>query len=579
MDRRPDSLEKRIRAARGEILSDLVLRNGRLVNVFSSEVLHTDVAVYEGVIVGVGDGYRGVTETDLGGQYLIPGLIDGHLHIESTMLTPYHLAKALLVHGTTAVVADPHEIANVAGIDGIQFMFQNSDEVPFDFFFMLPSCVPASPLETSGATLEAADLLGLKGHPRVLGLAEVMNFPAVLQADQQMVRKITSFSDEIIDGHCPLLSGHDLQAYLTAGIRSDHETTGVSEAVEKLRSGMRIMVREGSTAKSLETLLPLITKENSRQFCIVSDDLHAHDIRERGHLEFCLKKAVRLGMDPITAVQLVSRNVAEYFGLKDRGAIAPGYSADIVVVKDLERFEIDRVYKDGNLMVASGELIGFPEPNQTDMTHLPPINLAPAGSSDLQIPHPGAGTKARIIELVSDQIITHQVCEDVKMEAGMVQSETESDVLKLCVLERHHASGRIGLGLVRGFGLTHGAIGSTVAHDSHNIIVVGVKDEEIETAVNTIQEMGGGLVVVEGKEVLAKVPLPIGGLMSAHPLESLLPLLQKADNGASRLGCKITNPFMALSFLSLAVIPELKLTDRGLVDVNRFEVVPLFAEN
>jgi len=572
-------LKKRISVAKSESPADLVLKKGRVVNVFTGDMQERDVAISDGVIAGLGPDYHGKKEIDAEGKWIVPGLIDGHLHIESSMLVPSRLAAALMVNGTTAIVSDPHEIANVLGIEGICFMLEDSRSIPFDIFFMAPSCVPATCLETAGANLSASDLLELKNEPLILGLAEMMNFPGVLMGDEQVLEKIASFKDRTVDGHCPSLSGRNLQAYITAGIRSDHETTVISEGLEKVENGMMLMIREGTSARNLEELLPLVNNNNSRRFCFVSDDLHAEDIRQRGHLNFVLKKAVNLGLDPVTAIQMVTLNPAEYFGLKDRGAIAPGYRADLAVFKDLKDFEIFSVYKDGRMVVDKGELIGFP----LNKTAIPPgqpkpLNIGPMTQDSFRIPH--ADGKARVIELIPGQIKTRMSYEKVKSEDGWVVPDIKSDILKLCVVERHMASGNIGLGLVRGFGLKHGAIASSVAHDSHNLIVVGVSDRAIFTAVEIVRDMGGGLAAVQDDgKVIAQVPLGIAGLMSWQPLNTLVKQLKTIKNAASDLGCTLEEPFMALSFLALPVIPELKLTDMGLVDVNRFEIVPLFLES
>lgn len=570
-----DRLKKRIFAARGELPSDLVLKKGRVVNVFLGEIQEKDVAIYDGIVVGTGLGYNGRREVDLKGKWVVPGLIDGHIHIESSMLLPSELARALLVHGTTTIISDPHEIANVMGIAGVRFMLMESSSSPFDFFFMAPSCVPATNMETSGAELKATDLSELKDEPRVLGLAEMMNFPGVLAGDKEVLEKLMLYKDKILDGHCPFLKGHDLQAYLTAGIRSDHEATEPSEGLEKVGSGMMLMIREGTSAKNLEALLPLVKTGNSRRFCFVSDDLHAEDIQKRGHLNFMIKKAIQFGMDPVTAIQLATLNPAEYFGLKDRGAVAPGYCADIVVLDDLAGFEVAGVYKNGRVVVDQGELVNFPvTANRIPDMDSGPLNIAPLTPDSFRIPcHRG---KARVIELVPGQIITRLCYEDVKSADGWVVADIESDVLKLCVVERHQASGRIGLGLVRGFGLKRGAIASSVAHDSHNVIAVGVSDEEILTAVEELKIMGGGLVVAMGNAILAKTVLRIGGLMSTKPLDPLVKELHEIKQASLSLGCSLEDPFMALSFLALPVIPEIKLTDMGLVDVNKFKIVPIF---
>jgi len=571
-----NAIKERIKAAKKEIPADLVLKNAKIVNVFSGTIQEKDLAVHNGLIVGTGRDYHGIIETDLKGKVVVPGLIDGHLHIESSMLTPSNLAAALLLHGTTTVVADPHEIANVMGMEGIRFMLRDSTSIPFDFFFMAPSCVPATPLETSGATLNAADLSELKDHPRILGLAEMMNFTGVLMGDEQAIKKIDLFSDMILDGHCPSLSGPELQAYVTTGIRSDHETTVLSEAVEKLENGMMLMIREGSTVKNIEDLLPVINARNARRCCFVSDDLHAEDIQQKGHLDNTLKKAVKLGLDPVTAVQFVTLNPAEYFGLKDRGAVSPGYCADIVVLNDLESFNVDSVYKDGVLVKDSDKLVNFPVQNNVIAVQPRPLNMRPLTTQDLAIPYPGG--QARIIETVPGQILTRLIHEEPKSKSGFMVSDVESDVLKICVAERHEASGRIGIGLVRGFGLKRGALASSVAHDSHNVIAVGVSDEEIVAAVEAVRIMGGGLAVASGSKILVRVPLEIAGLMSTQTISDLVHQLKSVKEAAFQLGCLAEEPFMALSFLALPVIPELRLTDRGLVDVNQFKNVPLFLD-
>ncbi len=575
-----ESLRKRILAARGDIPADLVLKGGKIVNVFSGEIKKGDVALYDGIIVGIGTQYRGKEEVDLKGKWVAPGLIDGHLHIESSMLPPSRLAPQLLVHGTTTIVSDPHEIANVLGLDGVRFMLQDSRSIPFDIFFMAPSCVPATHLETAGATLGPSELSELKGEALVLGLAEMMNFPGIIMGNKDVLKKIDLFKDKVLDGHCPLLGGNDLQAYLAAGIRSDHETSRGLEGLEKLSSGMMVMIREGTSAKNLEELLPLVNERNSRRFSMVSDDLHAEDISRQGHLDSTLKKAVKLGMDPVTAIQLVTLNPAEYFGLRDRGAVAPGCCGDIVVFNDLVDFDADLVYKNGCRVADSGEVIGFPVREDhgipLDSTRHRPLRIAPMGTDALRIAHNGG--RARVIELIPGQVITSMRLESVSSDGRYVTTDIHADILKLCVVERHKATGRVGVGLVRGFGLRRGAIASSVAHDSHNVIAVGVSDEEILEAIERVRVMGGGLAVVAGNDTLADVPLEIAGLMSTEPLDTLVRQLQGVKKACQGLGCKPEDPFMMLSFLALPVIPEVKLTDLGLVDVNKFQLVPLFLE-
>lgn len=569
------ALALKIQAAKKEIPADLVLKRARVVNVFSGTVQEGDVAIHCGFVVGVGPDYKGKKEVDLQGRWVTPGLIDGHIHIESSMLLPSMLARALLPHGTTTIVSDPHEIANVMGLEGIEFLLNEVGATPFDIYFTAPSCVPATHLETSGAKLGASELARVKENPKILGLGEVMNFPGLLGGEREVLEKLLLFQDRIIDGHAPSLRGAELQAYLSAGIRSDHETTDPGEALEKVESGMMLMVREGTSAKNLDKLLPLITDRNSRRFCFVSDDLHPRDILRRGHLNFLLKKAVAAGLDPVTAVQMVTLNPAEYFGLKDRGAVAPGYRADLAVLEDLDRFSVERVYKEGRLVVEDGELIPFPSV-ASPRFEPQPLNIAPFSPESFRIR--AEDKKARIIELLPGEIITGSSCERLKSENGWVVPDRTRDILKITVVERHRGTGRIGLGLVKGFGLSRGAIASSVAHDSHNVIAVGVSDRALFKAVEGVRRMGGGIAVAEEGKVLAKTSLEVAGLMSRVPLGDLVEQLEVTNRAALSLGCKVPEPFMALSFLALPVIPELKLTDLGLVDVNRFEIVPLFVE-
>ena len=568
-----DALKKRILAARRQIPADLVLKQGRVVNVFSGEIQERDVALYDGVIVGLGRAYQGKEEIQVKGKWIIPGLIDAHLHIESSMLLPSRLAAALLPHGTTTIVADPHEIGNVMGIEGIKFMLKESASAPIDIFFMAPSCIPATHLETAGARLEASELAELKNEPRILGLAEMMNFPGVLMGTPEVLQKLALFGDKIIDGHAPSLRGYDLQAYVTAGMRSDHETTDRAEGMEKINSGMMLMIREGTSAKNLEDLLPLVTPENARRFCFVSDDLHPQEIRQRGHLNFIIRKAIDLGLNPVRAIQMATLNPAEYLGLKDRGAVAPGFRADLVILNDLEGFELDKVFKGGKQWVDGGKLIDFPHP-EDESVELGSMNVAALTWEHFRIAH--EDRRARIIELVPGQILTGVRYEHIKSHNGWVQSDIERDILKLAVVERHKATGNIGLGLVKGFGLDAGALASSVAHDSHNLIAIGVSDQEIWRSIEEVKEMGGGMAVIRDEKVLARVPLDIAGLMSRESLEGLTEKLDELNRAAFSVGCTIQDPFMSLSFLALPVIPKLKLTDLGLVDVEKFGLVPLF---
>ncbi len=570
-------MRRRIRAARREEPSDLVLRQARVVNVFSGEVECRDVAVAEGRVVGLGEGYRGLQERDCTREWVVPGFIDGHLHIESSLLRPFHLAAALLPHGTTTLVADPHEIANVLGLEGVRFMLEDSRDLPLDMFFLAPSCVPATGLESAGASLSARDLAQLGAEQRVLGLAEVMNVPAVLAGDREMLEKLLLFKGGILDGHAPGLAGADLQAYLTAGIRSDHECTRRAEALEKLRGGMRILMRRGSTARNLAELLPLVNPATAGRFCIVSDDLHAEDILHSGHLNRAAREAVRMGLDPVTAVQLLTLNPAVHFGLSDRGAVAPGYRADLVVLEDLETFQVSAVFKNGRKVAEQGRTVDFPPRPAAGLPRTARTLQAAALTAErLRVPHPGG--RARVIELVPNQLLTRMSLQEVPSEGGFVCPSLEADILKLCVVERHRATGRVGVGLVKGFGLRRGALASSVAHDSHNLIAVGVSDREIQRAVEALIKMGGGLAAVCDGATIAAVPLQLAGLMSLESAETLVQQLTTLGSAARELGCSLDAPFMALSFLALPVIPELKLTDRGLVDVALFDIVPLFVE-
>jgi len=566
-------LEHRIAVARGEEKADLVLRRARLVNVLSGEIHETDVAVWHGTVVGLGEGYEGEQEIDLEGRHLCPGFLDGHLHVESTMLQVGEFARAVVPHGTTAVILDPHEIANVAGVEGIRYILDSSEGAALSVYVMLPSCVPATDMETSGATLTADDLAPLLDHPRVLGIAEMMNFPGVLFRVPEVLRKVALADGRPLDGHAPGLSGKDLNAYIAAGIRSDHECIALEEAREKLRRGMWIMLREGTTEHNLGTLPPLVQPLNARRCILVSDDRHPDDLMDQGHMDHSLRLAMEAGMDPVMAIQMATLNTAEYFGLRDLGAVAPGYRADMVVLDDLREVRVGMVFKDGQLVARDGQLLpSAPKP--------PTVSLGNTMRVDwdrVRFELAAEGKQARVIQVLPDQVLTHALIEEVQVEDGLAVADTDRDLLKLAVIERHHASGNMAMGFVRGFGLRRGALASTVGHDSHNLVVVGADDGDMMAAARHLADLGGGFAAVADGQVLADLPLPIAGLMSDQPLEVVRQAMDRLLGVArEELGTGLPNPFMTLSFVALAVIPELRLTDRGLVDVTRFEVVPLF---
>jgi len=566
-------MEELIAAARGEIEVDLLLAGGHVANLLSGEVHRADVAIHRGRIAGFDcAGARQVLELD--GKILTPGFIDGHVHIESSMVTVPEYARAVVPRGTTTVVADPHEIANVWGEAGIAYMLQSSKDVPLNVFIMLPSCVPATNMETSGASLDADALAGLMHEERVLGLAEVMNYPGVIFRDPEVMKKLALARGKRIDGHAPGLTGRDLSAYISAGIHSDHECTTIDEAREKLCSGMFIMLREGSAARNLLDLLPLVTAKNARQFLFVSDDRHPADILNVGHIDFMVRAAIKQGLDPIIALQISSLNAARYFGLSDLGAIAPGYRADIAVLDGLEHPHVVQVIKDGKLVAEDGELIvPLKAPVSAGQKSM---QIGPIGPRSFEIK--AERGPARVIGVVPDQIITKSLQLTPKIQDGKVVSDIDRDILKMAVVERHKATGNVGLGLVQGFGLRLGALASSVAHDSHNIVVVGTSDEEMLAAVMSVKQMGGGLVAVAEGKILASLPLPVAGLLSEASMQDVAQGMEGCIDAAAKLGCKLEDPFMTLSFLCLPVIPELKLTDRGLVDVNAFRFVPLFVE-
>lgn len=564
-----------VMVARGERPADLLLRNCEIVNVFSGSIERQNVALCGERITGIGE-YEAEVEVDLRGKYLCPGFIDGHVHLESSMLSPEEFAKAVIVHGTTAAVADPHEIANVAGIEGLDYFFKASHHLPISLYFMLPSCVPATLLETSGATLRGKDLFPLLEREEVLGLAEMMNYPGVLFLAEDVWNKLDLFRSSIIDGHAPGLLGKELAAYISAGISSDHESTELEEAREKLRLGMFVILREGSTAKDFEKLLPIVNDYSYSRCFLGTDDRDTEDIIQEGHIDFLLRKAIKTGLDPVRAMQLATINPARYFGLKEREGIGPGKYADFVVLSSLEDLRIEAVVKKGRFVVREGEFTGDVASTEPSLRIRHSVNCGTARPEDFEMEK--QGEHCRVIRLIPDEIVTREVHLKPKVEEGKVITDLENDLVKVAVIERHHGSENKAVGLVQGLGLKRGAIGSSVAHDSHNIVLAGVSDVDMAAAANAISRMDGGLVVVRDGEVVASLALPLAGLMSDQPIASVDQGLKTLRKKARELGSVAENPFMVLSFISLAVIPELKITDRGLVYVKEGRLVDFWVD-
>ncbi len=559
-----------ISVAKGESSADLILTNARIVNVFTGEIEPGNVAIYAGRIAGVGGYHRAKQVIDLVGKYLAPGLIDGHVHLESSMLDVGQYARAVVPRGTLAIVTDLHEIANVCGLEGMKYVMNCARRLPLDLFLMAPSCVPATHLETSGANLEADDIRRVLRWRGCIGLGEVMNFPGVLQGDEGVLSKINFAKGKVIDGHAPGVIGEDLNAYISAGIYSDHESVTLDEAREKLKRGMWVMIREGSSEKNLEALLPLVTDKTYKRCMFVVDDRSCVDLLRDGDIDAVVRKAIRCGLDPIRAIQLATINTAERFKLDRLGAVAPGYLANLIVIDDLSSLQIDMAFYRGRLVARGGEPL-FPayKPGVTGLTdtvHIKPFNI-----EALRLV--ASGETEPVIEIVPGQIITRKRMEKVKVSGGFIVPDIGRDVLKLAVVERHKATGNIGLGLVSGFGLKQGALASSIAHDSHNIVVVGTSDEDIFAAIQEIEQLRGGLVVVAGGKIIASLALPIAGLLSDESLKVVVNELDKAEQAAADLGTTLPAPFSTLSFLALPVIPELRLTDLGLVDVDQFKLI------
>jgi adenine deaminase len=557
------ALTRRLAVARGDEPADLVVRGGRVFSVFTREWLETDVAVVDGFIAGLGE-YEGVETLDASGRYVVPGFVDAHMHLESSKLLVDEFARLVLPFGTTAVVADPHEIANVLGTDGVHWLLDVCGRIPLDVWFMASSCVPASQFESPRRELTAGDLDGLLRRRRVIGLAEMMNFPGVVSGDAGELAKLELA--EHIDGHAPGLRGRELNAYVAAGIRSDHEASTPEEGRERLRAGMWLLIREASAARNLHALLPLLAEYGPNRIAFCTDDREPEHIADDGHINAIVRDAVAFGIPPEDALVCASFNPALWHGLSHLGAVAPGYQADLLLLPDLEAFVPETVLKAGKPVA---EIPRSEVPDWVKHT----VRVGALGPEVFRVPW--SGGQARVIGLVPGQIVTESLVAELTHRAGEAIADPERDLAKIAVIERHLGTGRIGLGFVRGFGLQRGALASTVAHDAHNVVVVGMSDAAMAAAVRRLANIGGGIVVVDGAEVIAELPLPVAGLLSDAPLDEVIARSRAIVAAAAQLGCSVEAPFQLLSFLALSVIPSLKITDRGLVDVDRFEVVPL----
>ena len=560
-------LAQRIAVARGDEPADLVVRGGRVFSVFTREWLEADVAIAGGYVAGLGD-YEGSETLDARGRYVVPGFVDAHMHIESSKLLVDELARLIVPMGTTAIVADPHELANVLGTDGVHWLLDTCENLPLDVYFMASSCVPATRFESPRRPLTSGDLQGLLRRRRVIGLAEMMNFPGVIAGDPAELEKLALERAEHVDGHAPGVLGKALNAYAAAGIRSDHEAHTLEEGRQRLRAGMWVLIREASAARNLHALLPLVHEFGPSRLAFCTDDREPEHVAEDGHVNSIVREAVRSGVAVEDALVMATLNPCLWHGLSHLGAVAPGYQADLLLLRDLERFDPELVLKAGRPF---GEVAKIEVPEW--VRHTVRIDTSRLGLADFRIPWDGG--RARVIGVVPGEIVTEEMVEEPTTSEGFAIAAPERDLAKIAVVERHLGTGRIGLGLVRGFGLRRGALASSVSHDAHNVLVVGVNDEDLVRAVGRLVELGGGIVVVDEGSVCTELPLPVAGLLSDAPLAEVVAASQACVAAARKLGCELESPFQTMAFLALSVIPKLKLTDRGLVDVDRFELVPL----
>lgn len=581
IDTSVEQLQQWIRAAAHQEPVDLVIRNGRIVDVFNLDIIEGDVAIHQGRIVGIGQ-YEGVQVIDAAGRYIAPSFMDAHVHIESSMVTPREFARAVLPHGITTVVTDPHEIGNVCGTAGIQFMLDASEQLPLDVFVMLPSCVPSTPFENAGAVLNATSLEPFYAHPRVIGLAEVMDYPSVANAVPDMIHKLHGAAKHggRIDGHGAGLSGDAINIYRTAGIETDHECVNAAEALERLRKGMYLMIREGSVAKDLHALIGVVNERNARRCIFCTDDKHLDELITEGSVDHNVRLAIQAGLDPLLAITMASLNVAECYGFQHKGAIAPGYDADLLLIDDLQQISIAQVYKKGQLVAEHGQYVGAEMPRYTPPAEvLHTVHLPDITADHLRI-ELGGHRRCHIIGINPNSLVTTHITDEVEVdEQGCFLPSVAKDQLKMVLLERHHLTGNIGLGIVHGFGIASGAIASTVAHDSHNLAVVGTNDEDMLLAIRTLAEINGGLVIVQHGQVVCSIPLGIAGLLSEASYDDVNQQLSKLNEGLTSIGAaQHFNPFVTLSFLCLPVIPALKLTDLGLFDFESFRHISIIAD-
>lgn len=562
------ALSDRIAQGRGQVPADLVLRGGRVFDLITGELVETDVAICGDTIVGVFGSYEGKQVIDVTGKVLVPGFIDTHLHIESSLVTPFEFDRCVTPRGVTTAICDPHEIANVCGLEGIGYFLEASGRTLMDIRVQLSSCVPSTHMETAGARLEAADLIPLMDHPRGIGLAEFMNFPGVLMQDPGCMAKLAAWQGRHVDGHAPLLRGNDLNGYIAAGIRTEHEATSAEEALEKLRKGMRVLIREGSVSKDLHALAPLLVERFAPYLCLCTDDRNPLDIAEHGHLDHMIRTAIALGAEPLAVYRAASLSAAEAFGLKDRGLIAPGKRADIAVIDSLEGCHAAQVFAGG---------VEVTEAAFADRAVIPPVARHSVKAGRVEAHHFRCGgnrVETPVIGILPGKIITEHLTFDIAPQDGDKRPDPERDLIRIAVIERHGKNGNRATGFVQGFGLKRGAIASTVCHDHHNIAVVGADYADMALAANRLGEIEGGFVVVEGGRVLAELALPVAGLMSLEPFEVVREGLVALRAAAAGLGVVLEEPFLQLAFLALPVIPHLKITDHGMVDVDRFEVIP-----